>query len=124
MWMIDPRVLCQKHLCGEHVETHMFLGHMKLGKKVDGYIKNNCLQMKDVLSRHDELSHEMLSRGYQHNSPISNKEFTEAAKNYSADLDCSVDGHAALVDLLDRCIVCRKNFISLGVRNDQVLKED
>ena len=39
--MVDPKFLCQKHLCGEHLECHMFLGTLKKNKKVDGYLKNN-----------------------------------------------------------------------------------
>jgi hypothetical protein len=26
MWMVDPRLVCSKHLLGEHVELHMFVG--------------------------------------------------------------------------------------------------
>ena len=28
-WMVDPRLLCRKHLLGEHVENHMFIGTLK-----------------------------------------------------------------------------------------------
>ena len=120
--MVDSRILCRKHLCGEHVETHMFLGHMKIGKGVDGYITNNCLQMCDLYKRHEELSLEMESRGYNHNSPMDVSECNLAIDKYPNDKDCKVNSKKSLVDLLDRCMECRSNFISLGVRTDQVLK--
>ena len=59
MWMIDPKLLCNRHLAGEHVEHHMFLGTMKKGKSLDGYFKNNLLQLKDLIKRHDILAEEM-----------------------------------------------------------------
>ena len=35
MWMIDPTMLCTKHLLGEHVELHMFVGTINKNKKLN-----------------------------------------------------------------------------------------
>lgn len=26
MWMVDPKIMCRKHLLGEHLELHMLAG--------------------------------------------------------------------------------------------------
>lgn len=113
MWMCNPKILCQKHLCGEHLEMHMFLGALKKRKKVDGYLKNNLLEPLKLAKRHDELSEEMTNRGYNHKSPFG--KFNECGE-----ITClppyqriwTIDKKSALKDLLDRCPECRKRFTS------------
>ena len=36
MWMIDPKLLCRKHLLGEHGEIHKHLPSLRKGHRVDG----------------------------------------------------------------------------------------
>ena len=31
MWNVDPKLMCNKHLLGEHVEMHMFFGTIQKG---------------------------------------------------------------------------------------------
>ena len=108
MWLCDPKILCQKHLCGEHVEMHMFLGTLKQGKKIDGYLNNNLFEPRSLYQRHKDLADEMIKRGYNH-------------KSCMEDVDCvcvldmpvekqywEVNKDKALRDLLDRCPECRK----------------
>ena len=61
MWLVNPEIMCQKHLCGEHVEMHMFLGTLKKRKKVDGYITNNLFEPRLLYQRHKNLAEEMIS---------------------------------------------------------------
>ena len=58
MWMIDSAILCRYHLLGEHLETHMFAGHLKKKKRVDGYLRNNCFEPKSLVFRHEYLARE------------------------------------------------------------------
>ena len=51
MWMIDPKMLCKKHLLGEHVELHMFVGTINKNKKLDGYKKNGLVEV--IVCRHN-----------------------------------------------------------------------
>ncbi len=51
-WLCDPKILCNKHLLGEHVEHHMFVGTLKAKKNVDGYVRNNLLE---ISSLHDGM---------------------------------------------------------------------
>ena len=70
MWMINPKKMCRKHLLGEHVECHMFLGAIKRNKNLQGYIKNGLLEIESLWDRHEELAIEVIHRGYKHNSPL------------------------------------------------------
>lgn len=110
MWMVDPRILCQKHLCGEHVEMHMFLGSLKKGKKIDGFLKNNCFQPRSLFQRHEDLKLEMINRGYNHQSDICEQECECVLDLPDEKQYWEIDKKAALKDLLDRCPECRKRF--------------
>jgi len=70
MWMVPPRKMCRKHLLGEHVEIHMAVATLRLGKSVAGFLEKGLLELSNLRSRHDELVAEMLRRGYRHNSPL------------------------------------------------------
>ena len=70
MWSVDPKVLCQKHLCGEHVEMHMLIGTLQKKKSIQGYIKKGLVNPAGIIARHDQLAEEMTNRGMNHKSPI------------------------------------------------------
>ena len=70
MWMIDPKLLCNKHLLGEHVETHMLRGCINKGISLKGYIETGLIDRGQIFVMHDLLAEEMISRGMKHNSPI------------------------------------------------------
>ena len=108
MWLCDPKIMCQKHLCGEHVEMHMFLGSLKKGKKIDGFLEKNLFEPMALYWRHNELAREMSDRGYNHQSEM-----------YGADIVLDmpdekrtnrIDREKALEDLLSRCPECRSRF--------------
>jgi len=70
MWMVNPNIMCRQHLLGEHLELHMFLGTIKKGTSIEGYLKNGLLETHNIQSRHDQLVQEMIKRGYKHNTPL------------------------------------------------------
>ena len=113
MWMVDPRGMCRKHLLGEHVELHMWIGHLKRKRGLDGYVKNNCIEMVSIYQRHEELTAEMIRRGYNHKSPL---EPMDTACVYYYDQhyrDVKVDRERALNDLTTRCDECRRGFATI-----------
>ena len=112
MWLCDPKIMCQKHLCGEHVEMHMFLGSLKQGKKIDGYLNNNLLQPRLLYQRHEDIKNEMIRRGYNHNSNICESECGCILDLPQEKQYWEIDKDVALKDLLDRCPECRKRSIS------------
>lgn len=111
MWLVDPVIMCRRHLLGEHVECHMFLGTIKKGKNIQGYLDRGLFDPGLLQERHDDLAAEINSRGYNHKSPII---LTE--ENYYNQLSEEirkarfVDREQSLKDLLDRCLECRKGY--------------
>jgi hypothetical protein len=110
MWMVDPKILCQKHLCGEHLETHMFLGSLKNGKKIDGFITNNLFEPRSLYQRHEDLKNEMIRRGYNHKSEMNEHE-CECILNLSIEQQYwEIDKLKAFRDLLNRCPECLRRY--------------
>jgi len=99
MWMVNPEFLCRRHLLGEHVECHMFVGTLNKKKSVRGYLKNKLLEIHNLRKRHDALVKEMEKRGMKHKSPL-------------PDFDCyecgEVDVNENEEELNRRCPFCRR----------------
>ncbi|MHA2353488.1 MAG: pyrimidine dimer DNA glycosylase/endonuclease V [Candidatus Thorarchaeota archaeon] len=111
MWMVDTKTMCRKHLLGEHVETHMILGTLKSGIRLDGYVRNNLLELKSLKKRHDEIAAEMVRRGYNHQSPLDWMDEEADSVNQTDDVKNSkVDKLLALGDLHSRCSECREKY--------------
>jgi hypothetical protein len=90
--------MCRKHLMGEHVEIHMAVATLRLGRSVDGFLEKGLLELRSLKSRHDELAAEMLRRGYRHRSPLGRVPRRAEGK---------VNRRANLVELARRCPDCR-----------------
>lgn len=101
MWMVNPKIMCRKHLLGEHVELHMFIGTLQKGISVTGYLNDNLMEPESMYSRHDELVAEMESRGYNHKSPLPVIPVT---------LQRKVNNQASLKELLRRCPECSTRY--------------
>ena len=113
MWMCDPGILCQKHLCGEHVEMHMFAGALKKRKKMAGYIRNNCFEPRSLAQRHEELANEMFKRGYNHNSPMSEEDCENVCDMPIEEQYWEVNRQVSLNDLITRCPKCKDRLMEL-----------
>ncbi|MHB8762095.1 MAG: pyrimidine dimer DNA glycosylase/endonuclease V [Coriobacteriia bacterium] len=59
--MIDPVLLCDRHLLGEHVECHMLAGSLARRRSIDGFIVKGLLEPESLVERHDALAGEMVS---------------------------------------------------------------
>ena len=110
MWMVDPRIMCRKHLLGEHVECHMFAGTLIKGRSVQGYLDKGLLEERSLLVRHDQLSKEMAFRGYSHNSPMLDMILRDRGK---------VDVAWSLKELLARCKECRLRWYKMRISRGQ-----
>lgn len=99
MWNVDPKLMCNKHLLGEHVEMHMFVGTIRKGVSLQGYIDGGLVETQHIKRRHDELVVEMERRGMNHKSPMPDGGLVLAAG--------IVDVPANLVELSRRCPACR-----------------
>jgi hypothetical protein len=109
--MVDPRIMCRQHLLGEHLELHMFVGHLLRGKCVDGYVEKNLLETCSISSRHAALVAEMKRRGYKHRSVLSYRDSLLMGK---------IDRNASLQDLLYRCAECSKRYADLKESGEEL----
>lgn len=105
MWMIDPKLMCRKHLLGEHVECHMFLAAINKKINISGFIKNNLLEPTSLMQRHDALAKEMLDRGYKHESRLSGYDLSYLDNNI---IHYKVNVQDSLKELMSRCKECKQ----------------
>jgi len=98
-WNVNPEFLCTKHLLGEHVEQHMYVGCIKKGTSLRGYIDKGLVEVHNIVKRHNLLAEEMVKRGYRHLSPI--EEFT------CQEIGC-VDSEQNINELRNRCKKCKE----------------
>lgn len=103
MWMIEPRLLCRKHLLGEHGEIHKHRHNFVKQHKMTG--RTGQIFPTLMESRHDHLAAEMLRRGYRHESPYSQPDVAYLG----AMLEVEPDLDANNADLCARCAQCREN---------------
>ena len=97
MWMVAPKSMCNQHLLGEHVEIHMLVGSLQRGKSIAGFLAKGLLAPQSIQERHAALSREMINRGMQHRSPL-----TETVGPNGV-----VDPEASRQELARRCPACR-----------------
>ena len=73
IWDIPPKKLCRNHLLGEHNELHAMWNILTQGKK--GYsnhpeTKRWQGKLRALYMIHEGIVKEMISRGYNHKSPL------------------------------------------------------
>ena len=103
--MINPKLLCRKHLLGEHGEIHKHLPSLRKGVKIDGRMHPIVqIQLYNIEARHDYLAEEMLRRGMNHKSPLLN--VPDLEKIYPHHFWKTVDVIESARDLQARCRDC------------------
>lgn len=112
--MVDPKLMCNQHLIGEHGEMHKFLPSFRKGYKVDGRFDPVVqIQFHGYVARHDRLAQEMIRRGMNHKSPL--KDVPDFKKTYPQHFDKTVDIWKSVADLQLRCEKCKK-MLDMGDR--------
>jgi hypothetical protein len=101
--MVNPRIMCRQHLLGEHAEIHMFIGTIRCGKSVNGYLEKGFLEVHNLYSRHEELAEEMRRRGYRHCSDVDEKWRTAEKLGV-------IDRQKNFEELLKRCSRCKRRY--------------
>jgi hypothetical protein len=105
MWMVQPSILCTRHLLGEHGELHKFLHNWKKKHKITGRIKGNAIEPLSYKTRHDELAQEMITRSMHHNSPLQQPDFSYLPIDEQT---FKVDVNLSFNLLMQRCPNCKK----------------
>lgn len=108
MWLVDPQLMCDRHLLGEHVEMHMFVGTIRKGVSIQGYLDGGLVEVDRIVKRHDQLVLEMQRRSMRHSSPLAMT--PDEVNRFSPDFGL-VDPAANLAALISRCSQCRHNTI-------------
>ena len=112
MWNVDPELLCRKHLLGEHVEMHMFVGTLNKNISVKGYVRDGLVEIHKIRERHDLLAKELEKRGYNHKSPLPDyKEFVAGV--------VSIDNN--LTELSRRCPDCKGRITNGKIPVNQII---
>jgi len=73
VWDIDPSLLCDDHLGGEHREIHAIYNIITLGRRGYSYhpeTKRWVGKIDALVKRHDLVAEEMIKRGKNHKSPL------------------------------------------------------
>jgi len=104
MWMINPKLLCDKHLLGEHFELHKhrhnFVKEHSIAKRISPVVQ---IEPSSMQSRHDILAKEMVRRGMNHQSPFEQPDLSYLP---TAERLAVVDIQNSLRDLSSRCLEC------------------
>lgn len=99
MWMINPKLLCRKHLLGEHVECHMFVGCINKDISLAGYVDKGLVEIHNIQNRHDVLAQEMANRAYKHKSPL---------PEFNSWKEGNINISKNMIELGIRCNECKK----------------
>jgi hypothetical protein len=106
MWNVDPEVMCDQHLLGEHNEMHMLTAGIRKhphGEAIaKGHAEKQQVNTSLIQERHDELAEEMERRGMNHDSPLDYEDELNVG-------EVDVDRHLQM--LADRCGECRERIL-------------
>lgn len=105
MWMINPKLLCNQHLLGEHGELHKFKPSFEKCYSMDKRIRLRQIFPQYMKQRHDILAYEMLQRGMNHQSPYTqpNIDYITSTINLTYE-----DIKNNIQDLRTRCPECKR----------------
>lgn len=99
MWNVNPELLCRQHLLGCHTEMHMFIGCMKKGTSLKGYIEKGLVEVQHIKREHDRIAEEMVKRGYRHLTPLEQNICYDAGY---------VNSEQNINELRNRCEKCKQ----------------
>jgi hypothetical protein len=106
MWMINPALLCNKHILGEHGEIHKHRHNFVKKHKMAGrMVYPSQIDPHRQQERHDLIAEEMTRRGMNHKSPY---EQPDTSHLPAAEIDLDHN----LKDLSDRCEGCRERIMA------------
>lgn len=117
MWMVDPRIMCRKHLLGEHVEIHMLASSFNLGHNLNKFYEKRLIEPLSLFERHDAIVEEIERRGWKHNSPMPRVDMSDVNEQH---IRTTVDIQESYLELMRRCDDCQ----SLIMLNNEEFKNE
>lgn len=116
MWMISARLLCMRHLSGEHNEIHKHRHNFEKRHSIAGRIAINACEPMSMKSRHDELAAELRRRAVEagRKPPHSPYEIPDLSYLPEAHRTFRVNREASLRLLVSRCPECARRVAEFG----------
>ena len=115
MWMINPELMCSKHLNDEHREIHRYIGILKSKKHIEGYCNNNLIEISSLVNRHYDIVNEMSLRGFKHNTPLYENDMVDNIKHLTeAEKHFKINKELAKKILCEKCIDCYDNLFHVS----------
>ena len=99
MWNVETNKMCDKHLLGEHVEMHMFVGTLNKNKSIRGYLEKGLVEVHNISKRHEMIVKEFEKRGFKHKSILPRYKNKQIGK---------VDVEKNRIELAKRCVECKR----------------
>jgi len=103
-WLVPTEYLCDRHLLGEHLEHHMFVGSLNKNKSIKGFIEKGLVEPLTLQKRHDDLVREMSKRKMNHKSPLNQLIYLNK--------EGSVNIEQNIKELKNRCEKCRERILN------------
>lgn len=113
MWMINPLLLCNNHLLGEHNELHkhrhLFIKQHSIKGRITPLVQ---IEPANMGYRHDALVREMERRGMNHQSP-----YTQPDISYLPlwQQEAQVSQVISMAHLIQRCPDCTNRIMNGGI---------
>jgi len=102
MWMIDPKLMCQQHILGEHSEIHKHKHNFEKGHSIAG--RRGLIEPQAMQARHDQLAAYMNHKSPYEMPDLSGYDLTGFV----------VDREESLRELCRRCPDCRAKIERIG----------
>ena len=105
IWGVDPSLMCQRHILGEHREMHALVVMIRLGTKksqLEAHCRLGQVAIHQIVDRHELLVEEMERRGWNHKTPMGE---SERALLW---VEGEIDSLRNLSLLSERCPLCRE----------------
>lgn len=117
MWMIEPKLLCMKHLLGEHGEIHKHRHNFVKGHSIAGRIKGNAVEPMSMKDRHDKLEAEIVRRAIEagRKPPCSPFEQPDLSAYSDEHRNYKINVEDARELLINRCECCKRRHEELVV---------
>jgi len=110
--MIDPELLCNKHLLGEHGEIHKHRHNFVKKHNINGRIIPVVqIEPSSMKKRHDEVAKEMIKRCMNHKSDYIQPDISYLREDLR---NAKVDIQISKIDLIERCEECKKRINKNG----------
>jgi len=122
MWMVDPRIMCTRHLCREHCEIHRLVSNLRKGRNVRKYLLQQVIDISSIYARHKEIEEEIMARGGKLDSPLSVAECVAFARWYGS---TTINMGRSLSDLSCCCKQCQKRigkFVYIAFNNEREMQ--